>query len=317
MRVLLYLLTCIALAGCSPDQPRDAAAPPPPQPPTRDSLTVTDGRGRAVTVALPVERVVSLAPSTTELVFALGAGERLAARTRFCQYPPEAISVPSVGGMVDGVDHEQLLALNPDLVLVSDIAPPEQVRFLEQLGLTVAVANHAGLAGLMRDIEMTGTLLGTRQQAAALAWKIETARASAARRAAAFERPPRVLVTLGIFETFSAGEDTYVDSLIREAGGVNLAANAASPWPRLSMESILAGDPEVLIISREDVNGIQKADTAILARYRAHPAWSRVQAVRAGHVWSIDSSLLNIPGPRVAKALKLIADILAQSTASS
>lgn len=127
--LVFVLLLSLVLSACA--QPATPAATPTPSP-----IVMTDGLGRTVTLAAPAQRVVSLAPSNTEILFAVGAGGQVVGRDNFSNYPPEALELPGLGDFM-GFSIEQIVALNPDLVLLAEIHPPELVKSLEDAGLTV------------------------------------------------------------------------------------------------------------------------------------------------------------------------------------
>ncbi|MGF1448274.1 MAG: ABC transporter substrate-binding protein [Opitutales bacterium] len=273
--------------------------------------TLTDGRGRTVTLQQSPQRVVSLAPSTTEIVYALGAGERLVGRTRFCDFPPEVSEVPVIGA-IQGTRPEALLTHRPDLVLVSDLTPPSEIERMERLRLQVLVLNHHGLDGIFQDIELAGRALGRTEAAQSLNAQLQSTRDQVRQRLAGIapEEYPRVLLTFGPLEIYAPGGGTYPDRLLREAGGRNIAANASSPWPKLSLEAILEADPQVIFVSVDPDDHPELDSTALLQRYRAHDAWKRIDAVQQGKVYRLDADRLNRPGPRAISLLPEVAERL-------
>jgi iron complex transport system substrate-binding protein len=263
-----------------------------------------------VLVAEP-QRIISLAPSTTELVYALDAGDRLIADTEFCLYPAAARELPHIQGF-DSPNPEILLSLQPDLVLASDITRPATVSRLRELGLPVFVLPSKGLDGLENDIGLLGNVLGRDEAAADLLTRFAQVRAQLGMRFAGLseEERPRVFLAYGERETYTAGPGTFPDQLIHEAGGRNIAYDVNGDWVELSLETLAERDPQVILLPGEPSAPVEPTGEALLADYRADPLWGRLTAVREGRVYVIDNTLFNIPGPRLTQALLSLADTL-------
>ena len=300
------------MASCG--EPSARRAPTGDAPPL---TAVTDGRGEVVTFSHPAERIVSLAPSCTETVAAVGGLDRLVAVTEHCDDPPEVLALRTSGaievvGGFDAPSVERLLQLRPDAVFASDITSAGTVARLRSVGLAVVVLNASGMDGVARDLLIAGEVMGTadaaRQRVAAF-----NARRAAVRAAVADRPAPKVLLTFGERETFSAGSGTYLHQLIEEAGGRNLAAAAASPWPQLSLEFVAAQQPEFLLVTTDQPPGgqaVAAAPTTVLARYRAAPVWQTLPAVQTGNVYLLEADLFTTPGPRQVVALEALAQVL-------
>jgi RND family efflux transporter MFP subunit len=273
--------------------------------------TLTDGRGDPVVLVAEPQRIISLAPSTTELVYALDAGDRLIADTEFCLYPAAARELPHIQGF-DSPNPEILLSLQPDLVLASDITRPATVSRLRELGLPVFVLPSKGLDGLENDIGLLGNVLGRDEAAADLLTRFAQVRAQLGMRFAGLseEERPRVFLAYGERETYTAGPGTFPDQLIHEAGGRNIAYDVNGDWVELSLETLAERDPQVILLPGEPSAPVEPTGEALLADYRADPLWGRLTAVREGRVYVIDNTLFNIPGPRLTQALLSLADTL-------
>jgi iron complex transport system substrate-binding protein len=270
---------------------------------------VGDGFGGTLRLEQAPQRIVSLAPNVTEIVFALGAGERLVGRTRFCDYPPAAREVP-LAGSIREPDLEHLLALEPDLIIASAISPPASLEELRSLEFPVILLDNPGLDGVLADITEAGKALGAEARAGVLTGEIAAARERARATVGSLvrEERPLVLLSLGPLSRYSPGAGTYAHDVILEAGGRNLAASAPSLWPRLDMEAILSADPEVILVTVQPEEGLDRR--ALLERYRAHPVWAGLKAVRSGRVHPVDADTLNRPGPRIAEALPALLGLL-------
>ncbi len=263
---------------------------------------VTDGVGRRVKVPAAPKRIVSLAPNTTEILFALGLGDKVVGVTDFCDYPPEAKQKTKVGGMVNP-SLEAISFLRPDLVLATVAGNrPETVARLERLGIPVFVVNPEDLQGVFSSIEQVGRATGRREVARVLVQRLRERVEQVTRRVAGLKRP-RVLYVLWSDPLIVPGKGTFLDDLIRWAGGESISTGALTPYPLFSLEEVVARAPEVIIVSK----GHGQDDQTLLRRWRDLPT---LPAVKAGRLYTIDGDLLNRPGPRIVDGLEALARIL-------
>ncbi|GAB4372710.1 MAG: ABC transporter substrate-binding protein [Deltaproteobacteria bacterium] len=267
------------------------------------SLSARDDRGVEVRLARPPARIVSLAPSLTEIVFLLGAQDRLVGVTRFCNVPPEAARLPRIGGVVDP-DVERIVAARPDLVLcTTDGNPKEKVRILEESGIPCFAVGPQGLSAVFGTIERIGTLVGLpergRREAESL--RNRTARVSGADPCSA--RRPKVLFAVSTSPIIVAGSGTFLDELIRRAGGENAARGYSGRYPRLSTEQLIAASPDLVLLAA--MAGVERFPDSVLR-------WREIPAFRDDEVHSLDGDLVTRPGPRMVDALEQVARILAK-----
>ena len=259
--------------------------------------TVTDDIGRTVVLPHPAERIISLAPSITESLFAIGAGDRLVGVTDFCTYPPEALKIRRVGGMINP-SIEQIVALTPDLIVLSmEGNQREDFERLVSLGTPVVVSNPRTLEGIYRSLTMLSTLTGTEVQAARLIRSLRD-REAAVRKRADTSRPG-VLVIVSVQPLMVVGAPTFLNELIETAGATNLAADAGGTYPTISRESVAARDPDILLFMSE----IAQSAESVTSLY---PEWRYLSAVRRGAVIRVDADLLSRPGPRALDALEYL-----------
>jgi iron complex transport system substrate-binding protein len=255
--------------------------------------------GRAVELAAPPARIVSLVPSVTETLFALGAEDRLVGVTDFCDYPPAARRKPSVGGMVNP-NLEVIVSLRPDLVVATTEGNREETfAQLRRLGIpTYLVAAHR-VADVTALISHLGELTGRRAAAEALRARLDR-RVEAVRRAVAPYKRPRVLYVLWPEPLIVPGRAALVTELIRLAGGDSVSAAEADAYPRYSLEAAVAKAPEVILLANHGSN------TGPVERER----WERLAAlpaIRAGRLGQVDGNLLHRYGPRVVDGLEQLA----------
>jgi iron complex transport system substrate-binding protein len=269
------------------------------------TVALTYGLARTPVAAQDApRRIVSLAPSATEVLFEAGVGTRVVGVTSYCRYPRAVLTLPKIGGYLTP-GYEALVALQPDLVVTlaehADIEP----RILA-LGIPVLRLDHRSLDGIVHSIELVGTRCGTATRAQPAADALRATLASVRRLVAGRVRP-RVLICFGRAEDFrqltAAAPGTIHHDLITQAGGANVLTSHAVAYPTLSVEGVMRLDPDVIIEFSS-----AGSDPAALRRQ-----WSRLHAVRAvrnGRVYVFTGDFLSVPGPRFARFSKTIAQAL-------
>jgi ABC-type Fe3+-hydroxamate transport system substrate-binding protein len=258
--------------------------------PVRGGIAVTDDAGRQVTLAAPARRIVSLLPSFTEILFAIGAGDRLVGRTTWCDYPPEALAVPSVGdGMPPSV--EAVAARRPDLVVLYRSGPNvTAAEQLERLGIRTVLFDLNLLEELGPVARRLGMLTGRRAAADSLARVMDGLAAQPPTPSAqslvfiVWDNPPIVI-----------GAGSYLDRLAALAGARNVFHDIGSPSAQVSIETIAARDPDFVALL---------SDSAVPPRYAARPEWRVVRAVRTARFLFLPGQLFGRPGPRAAEAIR-------------
>ncbi|MGD0265148.1 MAG: cobalamin-binding protein [Candidatus Methylomirabilota bacterium] len=264
------------------------------------AATITDMLGRPVTVPDGPLRVVSLAPSLTEIVFALGRGDWLVGVTDFCDYPPEARSKPRVGGPMTP-DLERVVRARPDLALATaDGNPRETLAQLARLHIPVFAVKAEGYAGILGSAEAVGRALRAEREAAALVQDIQD-RVAAIRRAVAHRVRPRVLYLVWTDPLIAAGPATYIHDLIEMAGGENVVRERSVPYPRLNWEEVVGAAPEVILVASHR-DGPDRPSIGEVWR-----GWPSVPAVRSGRIIAVPGDTIHRPGPRVAEGVERLA----------
>lgn len=252
---------------------------------------IVDTAGHTVRLPARVERVVSLAPSLTEILFAIGAGPQVVGVDRFSTWPPEARGRELVGSDIEP-SLERILAMRPDVVFSARTANPESaVHALERLGVPVYVSRSETLAEVRRDVVNVGEVVGRRAEAEALAGSM-AARLEALRGAVAGDGGPGPLVLVVVWpEPLTvAGPGSFVDELLRHVGARNLAGDAGAPFPTYGVERVIERQPDVIVV------GTHAAGAPPLQPLERLP----VPAARAGRIHLVDGDLLFRPGPRLA-----------------
>ncbi len=256
--------------------------------------TFRDDLGRTVQVPEKVDRLVSLAPNLTEIVFAVGAGENLVGVTTFCDHPEEAKAIRKVGD-TQKPNLESIVALKPQVVFVSTASQLEAfAKTLDQQGIAVFVAGPNSLDGIYKSIETIGSIVGNAEKAEKLVDSLKQ-RVSSARGPVVYGSVPKVFVQIDRDSLYTTGSDSYITDIIQRAGGFSATADLATAYPKISRETALAMNPEVIIISESENNR------------EPNEAFRNSPAVRNGRVYRVNADLLSRPGPRVVDALEQIA----------
>ncbi|HZU82232.1 MAG TPA: helical backbone metal receptor [Polyangiaceae bacterium] len=259
------------------------------------------GQAAASRPAGGAARVVSLAPSMTEALFAIGAGDRVVGRSRFCDYPPEARALPVVGDLEP--DLEAIVALHPDLVVgLNGLSSDRLAEQLAARGVASWFVDTSSLAAIDSAIVELGERCGHAQQARALTGSLD-ARERAIERAVAGEPRPRVLLVVSLEPVVAAGPRSFADELIAHAGGQNVVT-AGGPWPTLGFETIARLDPDVVL----DATAVGSDQPSRITPGAA--GWAGVGAVRRGRVVAVRDERVLRAGPRIADGLAALARVL-------
>jgi iron complex transport system substrate-binding protein len=290
--VWIAVVVCLALvSACTPRGTANPGA-------TRE---ITDDAGRRVGIPAKVDRVVSLAPNLTEIVFAVGGGNRLVGRTSYCDYPAEAKAIPEVGDTLHP-SLERIIALKPQVVLVSTASQLEV--FTQQLNgqnIAVFVTDPHDLEGVFRSIGQIGEIVGEKDGANLLVQKLQE-RMNAVVQAVKYKPLVKVFYQASGEPLYTAGHDSFVTDLIRRAGGASVTADVPGAWPKFSNESALAARPEAIILPTGGSMGAANANVAEALR--------KSPAVLQGRVYKINDDHLARPGPRLVDGLEEMARAL-------
>lgn len=271
------------------------------QPEGPTARVLMDDAGRRVSLPVKVDRVISLAPNLTEIVFAVGAGDRLVGRTSYCDFPAEAKSVTEVGD-TRTPSLERIIALKPQVVLISTASQLEIfTQQLQEQNIAVFVTDPHDLDGVFRSIEHVGEILGQKEQAEMLVQKLQE-RDKAVEDKVKQKPPVRVFYQVSAEPLYTVGRDAFVTDLIRRAGGISVTADVPGAWPKYSSESALATRPEAIILPTGGAMGA--ANSAVTDALRQSPA------ALQGRVYKINDDHLARPGPRAIDGIEEMARAL-------
>ncbi|HTV64916.1 MAG TPA: helical backbone metal receptor [Bryocella sp.] len=257
-----------------------------------------DQSGRSVAIPDHVHRVVSLAPSLTDTVYALGAASELAGITNYTDYPPQAAhEKPSVGAVV-GPSLERIVALHPDLVLaLPEFNGAETIAGLERLNVPVLCFETGNVAGIYRTVADVGRALGRRPEATRLIAELQ-AREKKVRDESAGQKRPSVLLVLSIDPLITAGKNAFITEMITVAGARSVTEDLPQDWLQMNVEAILPRDPDYILLMN---NG-----PVTLNDLQQHAGWNSLAAVRRGRVMMLDARI-QVPAPVAFDGLEVLA----------
>lgn len=291
--MLLLLAGAAGSTGCEVERQRAQ--------PSASELLVTDDAAREVMLVTPARRVICFMPAVTDLLLAMGAADRLIARTQF-DTDPRLAQLPSTGNALTP-SLEWVRAQEPDLVIAWPDQPSRSVvDRLSTLGIPVYAARTESIADALRTTRNVGLLLGLRAESDSVARFIEAELAHV--RAAVQARPRvRVAYVLSIEPPMIAGPATFIGELLAIAGGDNVFHDVRAFWPQVNLEELIRRAPDALVVAHDD-------GTPPLTQLRALPGWRELPAVQSGRVLTADPNLFNRPGATIPRAARALARFL-------
>ncbi|NLG26108.1 MAG: ABC transporter substrate-binding protein [Clostridiales bacterium] len=267
-------------------------------------VTLVDGGGREVTLDSQPQKIVSLSPSNTEILFALGVGDRVIGVDAVSNHPPEVAGIDIVGDY-SGPNVELILSLAPDVIFASNHLQADAIAQLTSLGAQVISVEAAAYDAIPASIQLIADAVGADAQPVLDAMAAKQAEVLANQPVAS----PKIYFALSFGEggDWTAGPGTFIDDMIAMAGGVNVAASAGAPWAQYSLEQLIADDPDVILIS-------SYAD-GLVEQFSAAEGYRELRAVKEGHVYAINADTSSRPAPRIVEALSDISAAVHQAAA--
>lgn len=289
----------------SEEKPSEEIKPEPEELPSFP-LTVVDDLDRKVEIKELPQRIISLAPSNTEILFALGLGDKVVGVTQYCDYPEAAKSKPRVAGYSTPA-LEKVVSLEPDLILADAIHEKTVLPALEKQGLTVIVMSAKSLNTVLQDITLVGQIMGKSKAAArlvdGLSDRIEAVTAKT--RNLTPEERPKVLHVIWHDPIWTMGSETFIDDLIQKAGGVNIFADEFKKSRVVSMEAVVDRNPQVILVS-----GMGTTQNLIYNSIKSDPRLDRVEAIVKERIYQLDGDLVERSGPRIVEGLEQVAKLI-------
>lgn len=318
LSALVFLTAC---AGSSPPPPKEPSPPttiqPQEKPPLQTKpeieesisfpITITDDLGRKITINKLPQRIVSLAPSITEILYALGLEDKIVGVTDYCDYPEAAKSKPRVASYTTP-NTEKLVSLQPDLVLAESIHERMVLPALEKLGLTIFVSSATSINAVMQDITLIGQMNGKSKTAAQLVTKLTSRIKAISTKTEVLtpEKRYRVLYVVWHQPIWTMGSETFIDDLIKTAGGVNIFSSDFEKAKVVSLESVITKNPQVIIIT-----GMATSGDLIYNAIKSEDRLKSVDAMANNRIYKIsDSNLIERPGPRIVDGLEELSKLI-------
>ena len=305
---LAACLLFLAVLGCSPAKPQIKKT-------DSDSLSseeshevkITDRLGRTITLTRPPVRIVSLSPSATEMIFALGAGDRLVGTTQYCNYPSEALSIARVSsGTIEGVNRESILNLKPDVIFFKADHHQSLIETFEKFAIPMVGVGAESLEEMFNEALEIGVFLGTETAADQLVTQMRSELEKQANRVSgiSFEERKRVFYEVWDQPLMTAGPQSFIGELINIARGKNIFDDATQGYPQISAELVVDRDPQVII---RPSSGAHAEDVKKVLNRKG---WEGVTAIRDKRVHIIDGDQISRCGPRLLKVLPSLIDAI-------
>ncbi len=274
---------------------------------TLEAVIITDDLGREVEIPRPLTSVITLAPSLTEMVYFLDGMDMLAGCDMYSDYPEETADLDKFTNWDSSIIYEALVAADPDLVLAAEINSMDQIKDLEDLGLTVFyIKNPTTFEELSESILVAGEVLGKDKEAEALAAEIEDRVAELDAIMAENTETPLVFYELDATDPtkpWTAGAGTFISMIIEKAGGRNLGDDVEGEWIQVGLETLIDADPDIILLGDYKYGNSPEA-------VAARTGWDSLTAVAEGQMYGFDDNLVSRPGPRLVEGLETIAQIL-------
>lgn len=273
--------------------------------PTPTAFTITDDRGKTFSFDKPIDSIISLAPSNTEIVFAVGAGDKLIGRTDYCNFPPETASIESIGGFWNP-DKEKIVILNPDIVLAAKLHDQMgDVAWLEEKGLKVITLDPKTLSGILDNISLVGELTGKEAEASQVVTDMQSRIDYVRDRTAGLseEQKPRVLHVTWHDPLWTAGQDTFINVIIEAAGGINIFDDLTGDV-QVDVEAAVTRNPGVITVVTGHGEAMRTSYDYVIAD---DSLFKNTDAYMNGRIYLINADLACRAGPRIIEALELFA----------
>ena len=268
---------------------------------------IRDDLGETFSFSSVPMRVISLAPSNTEMLFSLGVGNRIVGVTEYCNYPPEANSINKVAGF-NTVNLEKVAQVRPELILAIRGNDIESLRSLRQLGIPVFSFDIQNLDQVSSSLRRLGALLGVENRANTIADSLESRVRLVRREMKDITDKPKVMWGFWGDPIYTAGAKTMIDDVIETAGGKNMGRLAKGAWPQISLETVVQWAPDVIITTHVP-GGVGHLLNEV-NRLRETDGWKLIPAVQSGRIHYVEADWLLRPGPRLVDALQSVAHLL-------
>lgn len=296
--MISIVLALALLSGCSPkEEAKEVTQETPSETPDTTGISLLDDFGNEVKLEGPAQRIISLAPSNTEILFAIGAGDRVIGVTTFDDYPEEVLEIEKIGDF-NGMNLERIIELEPDLVISYGEGITEETQRLVEAGIQIAGFEPESIEEILETIERIGLLTGNSSEAEALSQEMLEKEAELIDKVKGLESK-KVFYEIWHEPLMAAGPGSFVDQLILLAGGVNVAGDAESEYPQFDLEQLIERNPQVYLTANDLP---EKTADSIKER----PGYENIDAIMNGQIYLLDGNIMSRPGPRIIEALEIL-----------
>lgn len=295
---MVLILVLGTLVACTNNDPEPINEEPSVSDEKNAKLEITDDFGTKVVLENKPEKIVSLAPNNTEILFALGLGDKVVGVTSFCDYPPEALDVENVGDF-SGNNLERIIELEPDLVITYGVGNEDENARLREAGINVIGFEPESIDEVIDTISRIGKITGTDESAKSITEDMHRAKDEIVSKVVDVDKP-KVFYEVWHEPIMTAGPGSFMDHLITLAGGENIASDAADEYPQFDLEQLVERNPEVYLTTADLP---EKTVESIMER----PGYADIDAINQGRVHLLDPNIVSRPGPRIVEALELVA----------
>lgn len=296
--MISIVLALALLSGCSPkEEAKEVTQETPSETPDTTGISLLDDFGNEVKLEGPAQRIISLAPSNTEILFAIGAGDRVIGVTTFDDYPEEVLEIEKIGDF-NGMNLERIIELEPDLVISYGEGITEETQRLVEAGIQIAGFEPESIEEILETIERIGLLTGNSSEAEVLSQEMLEKEAELIDKVKGLESK-KVFYEIWHEPLMAAGPGSFVDQLILLAGGVNVAGDAESEYPQFDLEQLIERNPQVYLTANDLP---EKTADSIKER----PGYENIDAIMNGQIYLLDGNIMSRPGPRIIEALEIL-----------
>ncbi len=267
-------------------------------------LTITDDLDRKVTILKQPERIISMAPVNTEILFALGLGEKVVGISNVCDYPPQAQEKERIGDY-DNPNLEKIIELEPHLILASHGNPTELINQLEELNYAVVYLDPKDIDHIISSITTVGKITGNDKESTRLTEEMEERIEAVLSVTSSLveNNKPRVLYVVWYKPLWTAGSGTFIDELIQKAGGINIAGDIAG-WPQMNLETVIEKNPQIVVV------GYSEDQPELIQAVRDESTLDQTDAFKNNQIHTIDTDIVSRTGPRIVDALEEMARVI-------
>jgi iron complex transport system substrate-binding protein len=262
-------------------------------------VKITDGYGREIEIEKPAEKIISLAPSMTETIFALGAGDRLVGVTTYCNYPEEAKEIDQVGDF-EGPNLESVIEKNPDVVVALAMGDDEKSK-LEDAGITVFLQDPQNLGEVFDNIKKIGTILGLQEEAESLTSNMNAKKDSIVETVSNYDSK-KVFYEVWSEPLMTAGPGSILDEMINLSNGENIAYDAESLYPEYSLELLIERNPEVYLTADDGFKTVEDI--------KNREGYENITAIKENNIYMLHPDIVSRTGPRIIEGLEMIAQAI-------